>query len=186
MWTQHFYMSVLFTLGDPTLSCRVSSIYTQRPNTFISVPFILHSVLEHAYCIHSQIATRMHSHDNQRDIGLFTHCGKTCMMAASGCTRQRNVSLNTHQNSAHAYITEMVCACAAVSIRRAIWSDEDPGTALLPGWLPLSCEWTLELLLNDKSNKPGVYNSSHPRSVCRLCAKSGGYPGCMLTPVQLM
>ena len=102
----------------------------------------------------------MHSHDNQRDIGLFTHCGKTCMMAASGCTRQRHISLNTRQNSTHAYITKMVCACAQY---QSGGEFDQMKTLRLPccwcGWLLLSCEWTLEVLLNDKSNKPGVFKN---------------------------
>ena len=78
-----------------------------------------------------------------------------------GCTRAETRSLNTRQNFARAHIIELICACATVSIRRAIWSVWE--TLGLPccwcGWLLLSCEWTLELLLNDKNNKPSVYNS---------------------------
>ena len=37
-----------------------------------------------------------------------------------GCTRAGTCSLNTRQNFARAHIIELICACAAVSIRRAI------------------------------------------------------------------
>ena len=72
-----------------------------------------------------------------------------------------HVCLNTRQNSAHAYIIEIVCACVEVYFRRAIWSVRATWRLLCcwSDWLLLSCEWTLELLLNDESNKPGVFNN---------------------------
>ena len=171
---------------NPTLSCQFYLHSETQHFLVCSIYITLSTGTRIIAFIYSQLATRMHSHDNQRDIGLFTHCGKTCMMAASGCTRQRNVLWILTK------ILRMRISLKWFAHAQQYQSGgqfDQMKTLGLPCCLagyPLSCEWTLELLLNDKSNKPGVYNSSHPRSVCRLCAKSGGYPGCMLTPVQLM